>query len=485
VGRARVAIPAGAWLCPGNLLHETDACAGKQADVLWTPPEVSRWAGRFFQGYRRADGPAGTANYWIVLPLVFCENRNLSILREALHEALGYRKTGPYAEFAHGLSAAWQRGDEAALAALTLGQKTSAPPRLFHHLDGVKFLEHGLGCGGTRQDALALCALLAGYVNHPNVAGATVLSLGCQHAQVDLLLQELTRLNPHFTKPLHIFEQQKHASEQQLMQEALRTTFRGCAAANELRREPCPISDLVVGVECGGSDGFSGLSANPVIGHVSDLVCALGGAAVLSEFPELCGIEQSLCDRCTSPALAERFLDLMRRYQAAAAACGSGFDMNPSPGNIRDGLITDAIKSAGAAKKGGTAPIIDVLDYAEPITRRGGLTLLCTPGNDVESTTAITASGCTVILFSTGLGTPTGNPICPTLKIATHTGLATRMADLIDFDTGPVIEGTQSIEMMGEALFELTLATASGEIEAKAVGLGQDDFLPWKRGVSL
>jgi altronate hydrolase len=206
---------------------------------------------------------------------------------------------------------------------------------------------------------------------------------------------------------------------------------------------------------------------------------------VLSEFPELCGVEQSLADRCDTPELADRFVHLMRTYEAAAVACGSGFDSNPSPGNIRDGLITDAIKSAGAARKGGTAPVVEVCDYAEPIRSQGGLVLYCTPGNDVESTTAIAGGGCNLILFTTGLGTPTGNPVCPTLKIATNTELAQRMADIIDFDTGSIIRGERSIPEVAEDLLELCIQVASGEVMPKAVALGQDDFLPWKRGVSL
>jgi altronate hydrolase len=205
---------------------------------------------------------------------------------------------------------------------------------------------------------------------------------------------------------------------------------------------------------------------------------------VLSEFPELCVIEQSLCDRCIDAATAEKFADLMRRYQRAAEACGSGFDSNPSPGNIRDGLITDAIKSAGAAKKGGTSPVVDVLDYPEPITKRG-LSLLCTPGNDLESTTALAGCGCNLILFTTGLGTPTGNITCPTLKISTNTSLAQRMGDIIDFDAGPIITGEKTVEQMGAELLELSIATASGKYVPKSAALGQDDFLPWKRGVSL
>jgi len=270
-----------------------------------------------------------------------------------------------------------------------------------------------------------------------------------------------------------------------MIADAMRTTFAGISKASDQTREACPISDLVIGMECGGSDGFSGLSANPVLGHVSDLLAAVGGTPVLAEFPELCGIEQSLADRCETPALADKFVQLMRAYEGAAKACGSGFDSNPSPGNIRDGLITDAIKSAGAAKKGGTSPIVEVCDYGEPIRSRGGLVLYCTPGNDVESTTAIAGGGCNLMLFTTGLGTPTGNPICPTLKISSNTEIALRMSDVIDFDAGPIIRGEKTIAELGEDLLALSLRVASGEVTPKAVALGQDDFLPWKRGVSL
>lgn len=485
VGRATQPIAAGELVHTHNLVHEAATFSGKQSDTIWTPPDTGRWQGRTFQGYRRQDSVSGTANYWLVVPLVFCENRNLAFMRQALTQALGYARTTPYELYARSLAEFHRQHGSLDGAPETLPAESDKPSPLFPNVTGIKFLEHGLGCGGTRQDAQALCNLLAGYIAHPNVAGATVLSLGCQHAQVGLLQESLSRLYPSYSKPLHIFEQQKSATEQSMMAQAIRTTFAGVALANEQTRVPCPISDLVVGVECGGSDGFSGISANPVIGHTADLLAALGGAPVLSEFPELCGVEQSLCDRCTTPELADRFVSLMRAYESAAKACGSGFDANPSPGNIRDGLITDAIKSAGAAKKGGTAPVVDVLDYGEPIRNHGGLTLYCTPGNDVESTTALAGAGCNLMLFSTGLGTPTGNPVCPTLKVATNSDLMQRMRDILDFDTGPVITGSQSVEQMGESLLELCLATASGEYLPKAVQLGQDDFLPWKRGVSL
>ncbi len=479
-GRATREIAAGRLLTQANVAHATDEARTRAGAARWTPPDVSRWAGVTFDGYRRADGRCGTANHWLVVPLVFCENRNIEVMREALVKGLGYDVTSPYAAFVSELARAQLTGGE--LDSVKLGASAN-PSRVFPNVDGVKFLLHALGCGGTRQDARALCGLLAGYIAHPNVAGATVLSLGCQNAEVHMLEEELARRGSQ--KPLLIFEQQKSASERDLLERALRATFEGIAGANALQREPCPLSELTLGLKCGGSDGFSGLSANPALGHCADLLAALGGASVLCEFPELCGAEQALCDRCTEKELADRFLELMRRYDGRAREVGSGFDMNPSPGNIRDGLITDAMKSLGAARKSGNAPVVDVLDYPEPVVRKGGVTLLCTPGNDVEATTALAGSGCNVVVFTTGLGTPTGNPICPVVKMSTNTDLATRMADIIDFDAGAIIRGEKTIAQTGEELLDHIIATASGRMVPAAARLGQDDFLPWKRGVSL
>jgi altronate hydrolase len=356
--------------------------------------------------------------------------------------------------------------------------------RLFPNVDGIKFLNHDGGCGGTRQDAQALCGLLAGYITHPNVAGVTVLSLGCQNAQVGMLEEEIRKRSPNFSKPMYILEQQKIGTESALLSEAIKQTFAGVIIANRQERAPAPLSKICIGLECGGSDGFSGISANPAIGYTSDLLVAMGGSVILSEFPELCGVEQNLSDRCMDVATAERFSHLMRTYNERAKAVGSGFDMNPSPGNIKDGLITDAIKSAGAAKKGGTSPVAAVLDYPEKINKPG-LNLLCTPGNDVESTTAEVGSGANVVLFTTGLGTPTGNPIAPVVKIASNTALFDRMRDIIDINTGTIIEGKESIQQAGERILEYVIGVASGEIEVAAVRHVQDDFIPWKRGVSL
>ncbi|MCB0616111.1 MAG: UxaA family hydrolase, partial [Phaeodactylibacter sp.] len=356
--------------------------------------------------------------------------------------------------------------------------------RLFPNVDGIKFLQHDGGCGGIRQDSETLCRLLAGYITHSNVAGATILSLGCQNAQFQLLEDALQALAPNFSKPLYILEQQKSNSERDFIAEAVKKTFTGLMEANKTERRPAPLSKLTLGLECGGSDGFSGISANPALGYTSDLLVALGGTAILSEFPELNGVEQELINRCMSDAIAGKFASIMQAYAQRAVDVGSGFDMNPSPGNIKDGLITDAMKSAGAAKKGGTSPVVDVLDYTEQAAKPG-LNLLCTPGNDVESTTGLAGSGANLIVFTTGLGTPTGNPIAPTIKMASNTVLANRMPDLIDVDAGTIISGEDTIETKGEELLEYLIRVASGEATPNAVRLGQDDFIPWKRGISL
>jgi altronate hydrolase len=485
VGKAMKPIPKGGVIGTHNVKHESSSFSGTKTEYKWNGPDISRWKNKTFSGYHRKDGQVGTANYWLVIPMVFCENRNVNAIRQAFEAELGFAKPEAYKNYVHELVRLYQQGKTEALTSLQFQQTSDEKKtRIFKNIDGIKFLTHEGGCGGTRQDAEALCALLAGYVNNPNVAGATILSLGCQHAQVDILQEKLRGFNPGFSKPLYVFEQQKEGTEQELLARAIRQTFLGLIEADKQQREPAPLSKLVVGLECGGSDGFSGISANPAIGHTSDLIAALGGASILSEFPELCGVEQELINRCVSEPVSARFIQLMRAYSKAAEAVGSGFDMNPSPGNIKDGLITDAMKSAGAAKKGGTSPVCDVLDYGEYV-KRPGLNLLCTPGNDVESTTAMAGAGANVMLFTTGLGTPTGNPIAPVIKLSSNSKLAQKMPDIIDIDCGGVISGEKNIAQMGGEILDFIIEVASGNIKTKAMELHQDDFIPWKRGVSL
>ena len=489
VGRATKNIAKGEAVHTHNITHDTEAyqVPKKVETQSWSPPLRDKYANRGFLGYHRADGKVGTENNWLVIPLVFCQNRNIEELKNSLLEGLGYEHADKKVFDLDSLITKYKAGatqEELLNEELLTAQKQNPKNPLFPNIDGIYFLTHDGGCGGATSDAVALCNLLAGYINNPNVAGATVLSLGCQHAQISILERALKRIAPDLQKPVFFMEQQQSTSEPEYLADCIKKTFVGLIEANQVARKPAPLSKLTLGLECGGSDGFSGISANPVLGFVSDVIIGQSGAAVLSEFPELNGVEQELVNRCTTLKNAQKFEKLMREYHTKAAALGAGFDSNPSPGNIKDGLITDAIKSAGAAKKGGTSPIVDVLDYTEQVVHPG-LNLLCTPGNDVESTTALAGSGANLILFTTGLGTPTGNPAVPGVKVATNTHLYQKMNDLIDFNSGTVIEGKTTIEECGEALLNYIIDVASGKEEVHARRLGQDDFIPWKRGMSL
>ncbi len=489
VGRASQPIRRGEPISTFNLKHDSeDYSTSKRTPYSWSPLDVAKWQDRTFNGYHRADGRVGTYNYWLVIPLVFCENRNVLILKDAFERELGYAQPEIYRNQVRDLLQVYRNsGSLAGIPETPLFAEAPASPsfgdRVFKNVDGIKFLTHEGGCGGTRFDANTLCSLFAAYAVHPNVAGITVLSLGCQNSEARILEDEIKKRDSAFNKPYYFFEHQQ-GTEYSLMSNAIRQTFIGLTDANKLERSPAPLSKLAVGLKCGGSDGFSGISANPVLGHLSDMVVSLGGQTLLAEFPELNGVEQELLNRCLTEEKAAKFEKLMRDYAGKAEEAGSSFAFNPSPGNIKDGLITDAIKSAGAAKKGGNAYVSDVLNYTER-AETPGLQLVCTPGNDVEATTGQTAAGANIILFTTGLGTPTGNPVCPVMKVATNSALARRMPDVIDFDCGPVVSGEQSIAQNAEQLLELVIKTASGEVLTKAQQLGQDDFIPWKRGVSL
>jgi len=486
VGRAFAPIRRGEAVTVHNLRHDSTEFREYAGPAPWRPPDVSGWTERTFLGYHRSDGEVGTRNYWLVVPLVFCENRNLGVLKEAFEEELGFAQPQVYRRYVAELVKLYREGRTGEISQQPFSEDAAPGDRkkVFANVDGIKFLSHQLGCGGTRDDARNLCGLIADYIHHPNVAGATVLSLGCQNAQVSLLREEIARRAPKPEKPVFIFEQQSSPSEAAMLGKAMQKTFLGLLEAESLRRAPAPISKLTIALKCGGSDGFSGLSANPALGHISDMLAALGGRTILAEFPELCGVEQELIDRSVRKDVADRFIQLMRDYAARAKAVGASFAMNPSPGNISDGLITDAMKSAGAAKKGGTSPVSAVLDYPE-YSSEPGLNLLCTPGGDIECVTAQVGAGANVVLFTTGLGTPTGNPIAPVIKISTNTPLANRMSDIIDFDAGPIISGESSIERTATSLLDYILKVASGAARTSAEVHGQDDFIPWKRDVSL
>ena len=486
VGRVNSFVPKGGLLTTGNTRHAVEGYDSTKEDFSWIAPNVDHFKKSSFLGYHREDGKVGTANYWLVIPLVFCENQNIDKLKDAFLYELGYEPENHRRAWVSGLVDQYhEKGTVPSdLAEPKVRLHQPYKEQVFKNIDGLRFLNHEGGCGGASSDSISLIHLLAGYIVHPNCAGATILSLGCQKAESHALIEEVNRRSPHYDRPLVLLEQQTEASEESMLQKAILETFRGMSKANDITRQPAPLSKITMGVECGASDGFSGISSNPVMGAVSDLLATLEGTPVLSEFPELCGVEKNLINRCLTPELATRFHDLIHLYETKANQQGESFSDNPSPGNIREGLITDAIKSAGAAKKGGDSPVTDVLDYTEPITK-SGLNLLNTPGNDVESTTALVGSGANVVLFSTGLGTPTGNPLAPVIKVSSNSEVAKKLADIIDFDTGPVISGSKTIEHMAEELLNLLIEIASGEKQTKAELNHHYEFIPWKRGLSL
>jgi altronate hydrolase len=485
VGHASQDIPKGGLIHTFNLHHASQDFVGKQKDYTWTSPDVSKFKNRTFNGYHRADGQVGTQNYWLVIPLVFCENRNIELLKNAFVQGLGFQKNDSVTQQVIRLRQQFESGEKLSLG-ISSSEAIIAKSPLFPNVDGIKFLTHESGCGENKDDSMNLCALLAGYCVNPNVGGITVLSLGCQHSQIEVFKEKLKAKDANFSKPIHFFEQQQDEGSgvEHLLNEVVLKTFEGLIEINKIERKPAPLSALRLGVKCGGSDGFSGISANPAIGHTADLLVGLGGTVMIAEFPELCGVEQELQNRSVNAEVADNFGKMMREYAKRAAAVGAGFDMNPSPGNIKDGLITDAIKSAGAAKKAGSSPIVDALGYGQYATKNG-LNLVCTPGNDVLATTGMAGAGATVQLFTTGLGTPTGNPISPMVKLSTNTRLAEKLPEIIDIDCGPIIRGEKTVEEMGEEVLEYIIQLASGEITTKAMDLGQDDFMFWRRGVSL
>lgn len=476
VGKASQSIRKGEVVTTENVKHQSAKVEGKTETLGWNPPNIDKWKNRTFMGYHREDGQVGTENVWLFFPLVFCENKNIETLKDIFEKELLHEKASKHQLLLRSLL---NGGSEADVSL----EEEENDTRIFKNID-VRFITHQGGCGGIRQDAEALGRLFAGYVNNPNVAGATVLSLGCQNLQVQIFMDALHALAPDNKKPIVVYEQQKSGTIDEMLTGVIKDSYEGIKQANHIERKPAPIAKLNIGLECGGSDGFSGISANPVLGEVSDIMAAVGGTTMLAEFPELCGVEQELVNRCINDEDGIKFLQLMKDFEKSVVAAGSGFDMNPSPGNIKDGLITDAMKSAGAAKKGGAAPIVEVLDFTEYATKPG-LNLLCTPGNDAECTTALVGSGATVVLFTTGLGTPMGNPIAPVVKISSNTALAEKMPDIIDFNAGTVISGDKTIPEAADELLEYIIRVASGQVKTKADLLNQNDFIPWRRGVSL
>ena len=325
------------------------------------------------------------------------------------------------------------------------------------------------GCSQVGADQQLTMDVMAGYAANPNVYGTIVISLGCENCQMDLVVEAIRERT---NKPLAQFIIQECGGTIKTAELAVRAAREMVSEASKLQREAFPMSELIVGTECGGSDPTSGLAANPLIGEMSDRMVALGGTSILSETTEFIGAEHILARRGATPEISQRIYDIVHRYEKALQLVGEEVRTgNPSPGNKAGGLTTLEEKSLGCIHKGGHTPVNAVYDYAKQVEAKKGLVIMDTPGNDPSSVAGMAAGGAQVVVFSTGRGTPTGNPIVPVIKITGNKLTYAKMCDNIDIDASPVIYGPQSLQDMGDVLMEELQAVACGKL-TKAEALG-------------
>ena len=398
-------------------------------------------AERTFLGYRRADGRAATRNYIGIVTSVNCSATAARLIAD---------------EF---------RGS--ALAA-------------FLHVDGVVALTHQSGCGLVveSEGARILLRTLRGYAAHPNFAGILVLGLGCEMVPISTVVEGL-ETGAGIVGRLDI---QSSGGMRATVAAGIEQIRAMLPVVDALQREPIPVGELVLGLNCGGSDGYSGITANPALGYASDMLVAAGGTSVLAETPEVFGAEHLLTRRATSRAVGERLLDRIAWWRDYMTAGGGSLDDNPSPGNKAGGLTTILEKSLGAVAKAGQVPLQAVYEYAEPVTKKG-LVFMDTPGYDPVSVTGIVAGGATVVCFTTGRGSVFGCRPTPSIKLGTNSELFARMGDDIDIDCGPIIDGSATIEGVGAQIFERIIRVASGEkTSSEEFGAGQEEFIPWQLG---
>jgi len=402
-----------------------------------------------FMGIRRADGRVATRNYIGILSSVNC---SATVARAiAAHFS---RQTNP-----------------AALAG-------------FAHIDGVVALTHGTGCGmdGEGLGLQLLERTLAGYATHANFGAVVVVGLGCEANQISAWLAHSSlREGDNF----RTFNIQDTGGTRQSVDKGIALVTGMLARVNAVTREPCSASHITIGLQCGGSDGYSGISANPALGAAVDLLVAHGGTAILSETPEVYGAEHLLTRRAVAPAIAEKLIDRIHWWEHYTQINGGEMNNNPSPGNKAGGLTTILEKSLGAVAKGGTTNLEGVFDYAEPVTARG-FVFMDTPGYDPVSATGQVAGGANLICFTTGRGSAYGCAPTPSLKLATNTALWKRQEEDMDINCGEIIDGSSSVQAMGERIFALILATASGaQSKSERHGYGQNEFVPWQVGAVM
>ncbi|MCC0027715.1 MAG: altronate dehydratase family protein [Zhengella sp.] len=405
-------------------------------------PEAARDT---FMGYRRANGRVGTRNFIAVLTSVNCSATAARMIASAF---------GPE-EMAN-----------------------------YPNVDGVVAFVHGTGCGmaGSGDGFDALQRVMWGYARHPNHAGVLMVGLGCEMNQIDWLLEAYGIEKGPLFQTMNIQDVAGLRKTVELGIEKVRAML---PLANEARREPCPASELMVALQCGGSDAWSGITANPALGHACDLLVAQGGTGVLAETPEIYGAEHLLTRRAADRKTGEKLVGLIRWWEDYTARNKGSMDNNPSPGNKKGGLTTILEKSLGAAAKGGTTPLNGVYKYGEPVTARG-FTFMDSPGYDPASVTGQIASGCNVVVFTTGRGSAFGSKPSPCIKVATNTEMFNRMTEDMDVNAGAMLTDGVSLEQKGREIYDLILRVASGEqSKSEAQGLGDFEFVPWQIGATM
>lgn len=442
IGQATEDIPEGAHIHTHNLgmgPHSTDYAIGQGATPL--PPLPPR----AFMGYHRADGQVGTRNYIGILTSVNCSGSVARFIAEAAEK----------------------------------DPVLSAMP----NIDGFVPIVHNTGCGmsGVNEGYDTLMRTLKGYARNANFGGILLVGLGCEVMQVpDLVGQGRLRPDGNF----RYMTIQGTGGTRATIAKGLEVLREMAEVASKVARQPAPVSKLIIGLQCGGSDGYSGITANPALGHASDLLVRMGGTTILSETPEIYGAEHLLTRRAVSPEVGEKLIDRIKWWENYTAINGGEMDNNPSPGNKRGGLTTILEKSLGAVAKGGTAPLSGVYKFAEPITAPG-FVYMDSPGYDPCSVTGQIASGATMIVFTTGRGSVSGYKPSPCIKLATNNEMYQRMAEDMDINCGDIIDGV-SIDAKGEEILEKIIAVASGQRTlSEELGFGGAEFVPWQIGAVM
>jgi altronate hydrolase len=434
IGHAKKNIRPGDWVHIHNMSTNLSAVSAYSCRPAASVSAAVKKPEDWFTGYLRKDGRAGIRNELWIIPTVGCVN---SVVRRMAGENQDLVKNG---------------------------------------IDGLYAFSHPYGCSQTGADLEQTKRFLAAMAKHPNAGGVLVVGLGCENLTMDSFREALGSYDPERIRFLVV---QDSANEQNDARDAL---LELAAYASCFLRQPLPLDQLVIGCKCGGSDGLSGITANPLVGKISDRICCAGGSSILTEVPEMFGAEEFLLGRCASRSICEKTVGMINSFKNYYLSHNEVIYKNPSPGNKSGGISTLEEKSCGCVQKGGTFPVTDVIPYAAPLQTKG-LNLLSAPGNDMVSASALAVSGAQIILFTTGRGTPFGCPV-PVLKISSNSELAARKPGWIDFDAGCITGGAKTLEEATEFLFRLVIDTACGR-QTKSEYSGYRDLAIFKNGVTL